>query len=131
MYTYTGAVIYNNSKIEERGICRRVKENTCINDVFIPTKTTGERSGFIDNAPSCITLYPCLAEIDRKGDLFNRENYKCYSSTGVLFYQEVNELGNIPQNSTNVYSEIWCIDPSGWTFSDNDHWLNFVWYPGN
>lgn len=62
VYIYTGTTSFNSDKIDERGICKTVASNTCPNDVFIPTKTTWERSGFIANAanaPSCITLDEC------------------------------------------------------------------------
>lgn len=49
---------FNNNMVEEHNMCFAVT-NACTNDVFIPTKTTGEMLSFSWNHPGCTTLTPC------------------------------------------------------------------------
>lgn len=57
--TYTWSSSYNSNMIEEYGICKTIANNTCSNDVFIPTHTSPEWAAFIANPPACITLGEC------------------------------------------------------------------------
>lgn len=51
-------VSFNSNKVEEHGSCFTVT-NSCAQDVFIPTNTTGEMTSFTGNHQSCITLGNC------------------------------------------------------------------------
>ncbi len=49
---------FNSNKVEEHGSCFTVT-NSCAQDVFIPTNTTGEMTSFTGNHPSCVQVKPC------------------------------------------------------------------------
>ena len=45
--------------IDAHGICRNVSSTCSQGDIFVPTNTTGEWTGFIANKPSCVNLTAC------------------------------------------------------------------------
>lgn len=49
----------SNVQINEHGVCKKVT-NTGAKDVFIPTNTSAEWSGFLAHLPSSVTVGSCV-----------------------------------------------------------------------
>lgn len=124
VYLYTGTEVFNNSKIEEHGICKKIAINNCPKDIFIPTKTTGEREWFIANKPECITFGECCtpnrtpATNTQCSRVVFTQNDWCGNTrqtTGTkICPSKIDRNGNAKNRNYN-----WCYKPDGTSSSLN------------